>query len=467
MRVSCRMKPRTVVHGNSSIFLFLFGVVVLFIYMNRVQPYYYIDEVFHIPQALRYCAGNFTQWDPKITTLPGLYIVTALILSPLSLCNIQYLRCINLFGTCINLYLAYNVVKEICMTHRTQKWNDSLKLEVAYNITLLPPLFFWHFLYYTDVVSANTILLMLLLHLRKKYKLAAFAGCLAILVRQTNIIWLAFLTVERALDLLDCRVHKNLLAKHHNSATYVKLLWKPIMEEIRRGPTLFIQFVAKLCNDLLSYLTVCLMFLAFVIWNKGVVVGDRTAHIPTIHIPQLFYFSVFVFAFSWPYMVVHWRKYLSFVQGHWILGSCFFALLTIVVHFNTLVHPYVLADNRHYVFYFWNMFMGRYAVFKYLLIPLYSFTLYTMIYSISHLRFMTQINYMFMVSVVLVPQLLLEARYFIVPYIFYRLSIQKPKKWQVLAESFTILVANFLQFFLFAHKVFYWEDQPYPQRISW
>ena len=88
------------------------------------QPEPYMDEIFHVPQARAYCAGagltvqvqgcctlpclavcallypavpcyvcpavpccapalwftshpgNYTQWDPKITTLPGLYLFT-------------------------------------------------------------------------------------------------------------------------------------------------------------------------------------------------------------------------------------------------------------------------------------------------------------------------------------------------------------------------------------------------------
>lgn len=32
------------------------------------------DEVFHVGQAQVYCAGNFSHWDPKITTPPGLYV---------------------------------------------------------------------------------------------------------------------------------------------------------------------------------------------------------------------------------------------------------------------------------------------------------------------------------------------------------------------------------------------------------
>lgn len=30
------------------------------------------DEVFHVGQAQTYCDGRFNEWDPKITTPPGL-----------------------------------------------------------------------------------------------------------------------------------------------------------------------------------------------------------------------------------------------------------------------------------------------------------------------------------------------------------------------------------------------------------
>ena len=32
------------------------------------------DEVFHIPQAQRFCSGHFGDYDAKITTFPGLYV---------------------------------------------------------------------------------------------------------------------------------------------------------------------------------------------------------------------------------------------------------------------------------------------------------------------------------------------------------------------------------------------------------
>jgi alpha-1,2-glucosyltransferase len=42
--------------------------------VNSVVKEPYMDEPFHVPQAQAYCAGNWSQWDDKITTPPGLLV---------------------------------------------------------------------------------------------------------------------------------------------------------------------------------------------------------------------------------------------------------------------------------------------------------------------------------------------------------------------------------------------------------
>lgn len=118
----------------------------------------------------------YFQWDPKITTLPGLYILATLILSPLKLCNTFYLRCISLLGIFLTLCLTNGILKQISIIHWMQRWDKWIRFAVACNIMFFPPLFFWHFLYYTDVISLDAILLMLLLHLHKQFKMAAIVG---------------------------------------------------------------------------------------------------------------------------------------------------------------------------------------------------------------------------------------------------------------------------------------------------
>jgi alpha-1,2-glucosyltransferase len=54
----------------------------------------------------------------------------------------------------------------------------------------------------------------------------------------------------------------------------------------------------------------------------------------------------------------------------WLFGATLLAFG--VVHFNTIIHPFTLADNRHYVFYVFRYTIRRHPVIKYLLAPFYT-----------------------------------------------------------------------------------------------
>lgn len=41
-------------------------------YVTRIVPEPYMDEIFHYDQMRQYCNDNFTYWNPKISTPPGL-----------------------------------------------------------------------------------------------------------------------------------------------------------------------------------------------------------------------------------------------------------------------------------------------------------------------------------------------------------------------------------------------------------
>jgi hypothetical protein len=45
-------------------------------------------------------------------------------------------------------------------------------------------------------------------------------------------------------------------------------------------------------------------------------------------------------------------------------------LMLLAVHFNTIIHPFTLADNRHFVFYVFRILL-RHPVFKYAVAPVY------------------------------------------------------------------------------------------------
>lgn len=67
------------------------------------------------------------QWDPMITTLPGLYLVSVGVIKPVVwltnltgqvVCSTAMLRFINLLFNCGNLYLLYLL---ICKLHQREK----------------------------------------------------------------------------------------------------------------------------------------------------------------------------------------------------------------------------------------------------------------------------------------------------------------------------------------------------------
>lgn len=247
----------------------------------------------------------------------------------------------------------------------------------------------------------------------------------------------------------------------------VQRLWADVTPKTNQGTASYIRYLMRICYSLISYVLVIVGFLIFLVYNEGIVIGDRSAHKPTLHVPQIFYFLTFTFCFAWPYMLPHFARFCKYLQNNIITSSCVFCSIIVIIHYNTRVHPYILADNRHYSFYIWKNLMNRYVAFKYLLAPIYGFALYTFLQCTRHLKVLHRVAYLVCVCAVLVPQLLLEPRYFIVPYLYFRLSLKNLSTWQIVAESLTTFAVNVAQFSIFVNKTFYWQDQEGAQRIAW
>ena len=81
-----------------------------------------MDEVFHIPQAQKYCEHRFNEWDPMITTLPGLYFSSWLFLEGLAvalkqdiktLCMPLFLRIVNVVFNIGNIWVIYRILRKL------------------------------------------------------------------------------------------------------------------------------------------------------------------------------------------------------------------------------------------------------------------------------------------------------------------------------------------------------------------
>ena len=154
--------------------------------------------------------------------------------------------------------------------------------------------------------------------------------------------------------------------------------------------------------SLSSYFLILLAFLEFVIWNGGVVLGmcctkpsieerahkwsgDKENHIASIHLAQMLYIWPYFIFFSFPILYPIPLNALIFqdvlpgflrrgpMKQHLprlVVSIPIMAAMLAVVHFNTIVHPFTLADNRHYMFYVFRILL-RFPSLKYLAVPIY------------------------------------------------------------------------------------------------
>ncbi|KAL5293483.1 ALG10 family protein [Megaselia abdita] len=416
-----------------------------------------IDEEFHLKQAKFYCMDKFGVWDPKITTFPGLYLVSYWLL-PFHYCTTFYLRMISLVASVVNVVFILRIRNQ---GDETNIWNMIVE---TFNIAILPPMYFFAHLYYTDILSITSVLALYYYWSEKKHFKAAVCGAGSILMRQTNVVWVIMVMGITALEEL-CRNYSTVKKVTPNSVDVLNP--RTVYDIIINNPLVVMESVCNILRQYHIYISVIASFLVFVVFNGSIVVGDKTAHQAVIHLPQMLYFSLFVLIFGGPAFKDFLRPTLKTLAAHWKLALRFTALVSIAVAYNTMVHPYLLADNRHYTFYFWNRFYGKYSWFKFAIVPLYVFALFLCGTVLNHKSKNFKIMFWLCSFVVLVPQKLLEIRYFLIPFILLRLNCSRLSRSSLLLELVSYLFLNCLVYYVFFTKNIYWDNYQAPQKLIW
>ncbi|XP_066995277.1 dol-P-Glc:Glc(2)Man(9)GlcNAc(2)-PP-Dol alpha-1,2-glucosyltransferase [Anabrus simplex] len=473
-RTATNSKMHILIGGIVS-FAFVCVSYCIFSLIYAVQPTPYLDEAFHVPQANNYCKGLFKEWDQKITTLPGLYLLSVGILKPLSwipggdFCGVYALRFINLMACFVNIFLLFALQRKLKQNKKDIVTFCSDLLS-AINLGTFPILYFFTFLYYTDTVSTTLVLLMYLLHLENCHVMAAATGAVSVLVRQTNIIWVAFfglLTAEQVFKKEIMQTRRRISSNMESSIRYLQILLDTVMHIWRSGNSACLHFMFNLLREVYSYVGVCICFVIFVIVNGGIVVGDKEAHTAVINLPQLLYFSMFTTFFSFPYFIKYIYPFVKCVFRYKRKFLFCFLILCVIVYFNTHVHPYLLADNRHYTFYLWRRVYVRHFTVKYILLPVSMYGIFCIFHTLKQTTIIFQLGYLVCVFLCLVPQKLLEFRYYILPFLLFRLQIVSKQWWQLAFEFAVFSFLNAATISLFVTREFYWDDRSEVQRFLW
>ncbi|KAI9360128.1 alpha-2-glucosyltransferase Alg10 [Pilaira anomala] len=455
---------------------FILHVVNLFVTSRLVYstvPEPYMDEIFHVPQAQQYCHGDFVTWDPKLTTPPGLYLTSNLIayvasLFQFDLCTVNALRFTNILFS-IGLYFV--LVSLISILSATPK---SFRLNLyALTLSWFPVGFFYNFLYYTDPGSTFFVLLSYLLVKKKSYFLSGIIGLISLTFRQTNVIWLCLFMMIVIIDTLTID-HKK------NDELTSNSLYNPVCSSIHT-PTQVVRVISTLLINTVKHITVVLpnistfifaiiSFVVFLIWNGGIVLGDRSNHLAGLHFPQLFYYTSFLSFFAAPWTLSITTLYNMLTIKRLLVGITSSIISLYLIHHYTYEHPFLLSDNRHYSFYIWKKIYKRHWTVRYLLTPVYIISSFLNIHIFAqHTSFLVSLGYLFALILTLVPSPLLEFRYFIIPFLFYMVHIPPPTAITRTVIALLLYSSiHVITIYLFLYKPFTWPSEPNQfQRFMW
>ncbi len=324
--------------------------------------------------------------------------------------------------------------------------------------------------------------------------LISVTSILAVLLRQTNVVWVGFCAGQAVL----ARVVGMSRMEGSGLGAEVRAVLGAAFGRRRKN---FWQAIWVNVATMLPMLAGCAWFIR---WNGSIVLGDKSNHQAGLHLPQLGYFLAFASGFglfplllrlqqpstksrseSLPAAFIRSARSAVRQISKAALGSAtgiatFAAALAgfyIAVDGYTIEHPFLLADNRHYTFYLWRIFRRSYALPffswevqpRYVMVPLYSVALIAFSTALGGL-----LNVLFATATAatLVPTPLIEPRYYLIPYVLLRVFCHRNDtgrqggdarrlQWMYLGlEAGTYALVNVVTVGLFVGKPFDW---PQPQ----
>ena len=235
---------------------------------------------------------------------------------------------------------------------------------------------------------------------------------MAVLFRQTNVVWLVFTAGITASDKIVDYIQpekKEIDREIQQRLSFLKVVLEHLLRDLKQRTAGTKKFWFGLIFTLLPYGVVCMAFITFVLLNGSIVVGAKDDHQININLPQLFYFASFSSCFAVFHLLTP-KKVLDFFRFLYrrpIIVIFFVTVAAFFVWKFTCEHRYLLADNRHYTFYVWHKIYKKHEYVKYFLIPGYLFAWWSIFNSLQHQNFLWKLVYFVCVSVNLIPQMLL------------------------------------------------------------
>lgn len=265
------------------------------------------DERVHRLQILTFAEGKLEVLG-KLTMLPGYHALIALLARWTGAESDPALRTLSALVGLPVIAVFYAIARQLA-----PRFAAVATLQLAF----LPILFPFFFVLYTDALSLLLALLSVLLVLRHRRNAAAAVAILSVLVRQTNILCLAF------------------------------VLGLAYLED--HGPRLSREKLVRALRQNLLFVLGLAGFAGFVLVNGGVAVGDQSAHPLKLSLGNVYLCLFLYFFLALPVHLAGLKPALARLADKRVLVL---ALLLYGVFMLTFVndHPYNQASIRTFKF---------------------------------------------------------------------------------------------------------------------
>ena len=271
------------------------------------------DEDVHRYQINWFINGQFEVFK-YVTMIPSYHAVVAALAKLTGLTSLNGLRFVHLLFAASVIPVFYRLCSHF-YPHQAQ----SRTLMLVFTPFLFP-LFF---LTYTDLPSLTFTLLMIERSVKQDYRWAAVAAFGAVLLRQPNIMWVGF-----TLSLIALQTFQ----EHYGSNKATGLRTAALQLFKREFITLYL----RRSNGLIA---VVMAFIAFVVINGGVALGDAEQHPISFNLSNLYFFLLVSFALFLPFAVEQVPAIFQLLKHNvWILAllAAGFAL-----YWYTYEHPHI------------------------------------------------------------------------------------------------------------------------------
>ncbi len=260
-----------------ALWLAIASVVLYFFALTGFNDRPIADESHHLRGIRWFCDGNW-QLPGFLPMLPGYHVLASL---PA-----------RLFGPGLLVARAFTVLMGIAATLLVhgilKRTNQPHPADTLLHFAWNPLLFPFMALAYTDLPAVLCLVAAVYLHVRQRFALSALPLLFACLIRQSNVVWVAFMGAWAVIELWEQRAADT----------------QP--EETPRLGRLFRSAVPRIW----PHITLGVLAVGFFVGQGGVTVGRLRFNQPGVNPAQFYLFALFV--------IVLWAPlWLSCVRTEW------------------------------------------------------------------------------------------------------------------------------------------------------